>query len=85
MPEMALLVLPAAINMAVVLLKETAVLSLITVPELTMVVNAIGSEFYAFAESLFLLALFYWALVELCGKLGAAAERRLRKFRLGFA
>ena len=85
MPEMALLVLPAAVNMAVVLLKETAVLSLITVPELTMVVNAIGSEFYAFAESLFLLALFYWALVELCGKLGAAAERRLRKFRLGFA
>ncbi len=82
-PEMAALVLPALVNMTILLLKETAVLSIITVPELTMAISAIGSETYRFVEALFLLALFYWGLVELCGTLGRAAESRLA--RIGFA
>jgi polar amino acid transport system permease protein len=80
-PEMTMLVLPAAVNMTIVLAKDTAVLSIITVPEVTMVISAIGSEYYAFVESLFLLALFYWALVEGCGKLGRLAESKLSKYR----
>lgn len=79
LPEMALLVLPPSINMAVILLKETALLSLITVPELTMTVQAIGSQQYAFVESLVILALVYWALVELANWLGRLAERNLSK------
>ncbi len=78
-PEMTMLVLPALVNMTILLLKETAVLSIITVPELTMVISGIGSEYYAFVESLFLLALFYWALVEACGRLGRVAEGRLSR------
>jgi len=84
-PEMTMLVLPASVNMAIILLKETAVLSIITVPELTLVISAIGSQQYAFVESLFLLALFYWGLVEISGKLGRAAEARLSRFRLALA
>lgn len=84
-PEMTMLVLPASVNMAIVLLKETAVLSIITVPELTLVISAIGSQQYAFAESLFLLALFYWGLVELTGRLGRFAEGRLSKLRFAAA
>lgn len=80
LPEMTMLVLPAAVNMSIVLLKETAVLSIITVPELTFLISSIGSEKYAFVEALFLLALFYWGLVELCSKLGKLAESRLSKF-----
>lgn len=80
-PEMTMLVLPASVNMAIVLLKETAVLSIITVPELTLVISAIGSQYYAFVESLFLLALLYWGLVEFTGKLGRMAELRLSKYR----
>lgn len=80
-PEMTMLVLPACVNMAVILLKETAVMSVITVPELTLTISAIGTEFYAFVESLFLLALFYWGLVEICGWLGRIGERRLSKYR----
>lgn len=83
LPEMTVLVLPPAVNMAIVLLKETAVLSIITVPELTFQVGALGSEKYAFVEAMFLLACFYWALVEVCGRLGRMAERRLCRF--GFA
>lgn len=80
-PEMSMLVLPPSVNMIIVLAKDTAVLSIITVPEVTMVISAIGSEYYAFVESLFLLALFYWALVEACGKLGRLAESKLSKYR----
>ncbi|MCB1882864.1 MAG: amino acid ABC transporter permease [Geminicoccaceae bacterium] len=80
-PEMTMLVLPLCVNMAIVLLKETAVLSIITVPELTLVIGVIGSQQYAFVESMFLLALFYWLLVELCGVLGRWSEAKLSRFR----
>jgi polar amino acid transport system permease protein len=81
LPEMTMLVLPAAVNMAIILLKETAVMSVITVPELTLTISVLGTEFYAFVESLFLLALFYWGLVEICGWLGRVSEARLSRFR----
>lgn len=81
LPEMALLVTPALVNMAILLLKETAVLSVITVPELTMAVSAIGSSTYRFVEALFLLALGYWGLVEACGAFGRLAEARLSRYR----
>ena len=81
LPEMTMLVLPQCVNMAIILVKETAVLSIITVPEMTLVIGAIGSQQYAFVEAMFLLALFYWALVEICGWLGRVSERKLSKFR----
>jgi polar amino acid transport system permease protein len=81
LPEMTVLVLPPSVNMAVIILKETAILSIITVPELTLTVSAIGSQQYAFVESLFLLALFYWALVEAAGRLGHLAETQLSRYR----
>ena len=81
LPEMAMLVLPASVNTAVSLLKDTAVLSVITVPELTLTVSALGSEFYAFVEALFLLALGYWGLVEIAAGLGRLAERKLARYR----
>lgn len=82
-PEMTMLVLPQCVNMAVILVKETAVLSIITVPEMTAVIGALGSQQYAFVEALFLLALIYWLIVELTGWLGRLAEAKLSKF--GFA
>lgn len=82
LPEMALLILPAAVNMAVVLMKETAVLSIITVPELTMVITGIGSSNFAFTEAAFLLAVAYWALTEATGAAGRAIERRMAQARL---
>lgn len=79
-PEMTMLVLPPAVNMTVIILKETAVLSIITVPELTFLMQAIGSQQYAFVEALAVLALFYWGMVSLAGRLGQLAEARLSKF-----
>ena len=84
-PEMTMLVLPPTVNMVIVLMKETAVLSIITVPELTFTISNIGSANYAFVESLVLLACFYWGLVELCARLGRVAEKRLTRFRFAAA
>ena len=85
LPEMTMLVLPAAVNLAIALLKDTAVMQVISVPELTTKVGNIGTEYYAFVESFSLLALFYWGLVEICGWLGRISEARLSRFRFAAA
>jgi len=84
LPEMTMLVLPPSVNMVVILMKETAVLSIITVPELTATLSAIGSQQYAFVEALSALALFYWVLVEVTGWLGNLAETKLKFWRIEF-
>jgi polar amino acid transport system permease protein len=81
LPEMTMLVLPSMVNLTILMLKETAILSIISVPELTLTVSAIGTQYYAFVESFTVLALIYWGLVELCGAAGRAAERRLARYR----
>ena len=81
LPEMALLVTPALVNLLVVLLKETAILSIITVQELTNVITGIGSANFAYAEAAFLLAACYWLLTEGTGLAGRFVERRLARFR----
>jgi polar amino acid transport system permease protein len=85
LPEMTMLVLPAAVNLAIALVKETAVMQVISVPELTTKVGNIGTEYYAFVEAFTLLALFYWGLVEICGWLGRVSEARLSRFRFAAA
>jgi polar amino acid transport system permease protein len=84
-PEMTMLILPATVNMLIIMLKETALLSIITVPELTFKISQIGSANYAFVEALSLLAGVYWGLVELCAFLGSVAENKVRKYGLSHA
>ncbi len=85
LPEMTMLVLPAMVNMTILLLKETAVLSVISVKELTNVAGVIGSANYAYVTCFAILALVYWALVEACGAAGRAAESRLSRYRFATA
>lgn len=82
LPEMALLILPSTVNMLVVLMKETATLSIITVPELTAQITGIGSLHFAYAEAAFMLAICYWMLTEATGLIGRQVERRLYRYRL---
>ncbi|WP_341963987.1 amino acid ABC transporter permease [Pseudomonas sp. RC10] len=79
-PQMLVIILPALINMITVLCKETAVLSIITIPELTMVLTGIGSETFAFVETLLMLCIGYLILVELCSRLGMFLESRVGRF-----
>ncbi|MBB5693260.1 amino acid ABC transporter permease [Muricoccus pecuniae] len=85
LPEMALSVLPALANLAVILIKETAILSIITVPELTFTVSGVGSASFAFAQTMAALALSYWLLVELTAFAARRLERGIARATLGTA
>ncbi|MCR0981674.1 amino acid ABC transporter permease [Roseomonas populi] len=85
LPEMALSVLPALANLAVILIKETAILSIITVPELTFTVQGVGSATFAFAQTMAALAISYWLLVELTAWAARRLERGIARATLGTA
>jgi len=80
MPQMLVMILPALVNLVTVLCKETAVLSIITIPELTMVLTGIGSETFAFVETLLVLCIGYLLLVEACSRLGMLLESRAGRY-----
>ncbi|MBB3771174.1 polar amino acid transport system permease protein [Angulomicrobium tetraedrale] len=77
LPEALVAVTPSMVNALVVLSKETSILSIISVPDLTYEVQKMGIETFASFESLFALAIGYWALVSVISTLGAAFERRV--------
>ncbi|MCA8022649.1 amino acid ABC transporter permease [Burkholderia metallica] len=79
LPQMLVLIVPALTNLAIVLSKETTVLSIVTVPELTFVLTGIGSETFAFMETLLVLCVCYLTLVELMSRAGAWVESRLAR------
>jgi len=83
LPEMALSVLPSLANLAVILIKETAILSIITVPELTFTVSGVGSATFAFAQTTAALAIGYWALVEITAFGARRLERSIARATLG--
>jgi polar amino acid transport system permease protein len=78
-PQMMVVILPALVNMVIILSKETTILSIITVPELTFVVKGIGTRTFAFVETLLALALGYWLLVEATSACGKALEQRVAR------
>ncbi|HSI39940.1 MAG TPA: amino acid ABC transporter permease [Xanthobacteraceae bacterium] len=82
LPQMLVIILPTLANMVVLLSKETAVLSVITVNELTSVVSSIGSTTFAFAETLLFLALVYWGFLEIITAAARRLERRVGRFTL---
>lgn len=80
LPQMLVMILPALVNLVTILCKETAVLSIITIPELTMVMTGIGSQTFAFVETLLVLCIGYLLLVEFCSRLGMYLETRVGRF-----
>lgn len=79
LPQMAALVLPPVVNQSIILVKDSAVLSIITVPELTKETSKIINETFTIAEPLLVLALMYWLLVTGLSAAGAALEERLTR------
>lgn len=82
LPQMLVIIVPSLINMIIVLSKETAVLSVITVPELTGVMTGIGTSSFAFVEVLLVLCVGYLFLVELTSHFGQWAEERVGRFMI---
>lgn len=74
--------LPALINFAIIMTKETVILSMITVPELMYQVQRFSTETFRYLEANLALALFFWLLVETISRLGRRLETRLTKHLL---
>jgi polar amino acid transport system permease protein len=76
LPQMLVLVIPPSTNLLIILLKDTAVLSIVTVPELTFQVTGMTIETFAFVEPFVALAAVYWILTELTSYIGRQLEYR---------
>lgn len=79
-PQMLSLVIPPSINQAIILIKDSAVLSIITVPELTKQTAKIVNLTFAIWEPYLALALLYWGVVEAVSRLGNRLELRLTRY-----
>jgi polar amino acid transport system permease protein len=77
-PQMLALIVPPATNQLILLVKESAVLSIITVAELTKNATQMANETFAVIEPFLGVALLYWLLIELIARAGALVERRVR-------
>lgn len=77
LPQMLALILPPGVGQTIILVKESALLSTITVAELTKNATQMANETFAVVEPFLLVALLYWGLVEGIAQLGAALERRV--------
>jgi len=82
LPQMLVIIVPSLCNTIIVLSKETAVLSVITAPELTGVLTGIGSLSYAFVQVLMTLCVGYLLLVELTAWFGRWVERKVGRFMI---
>ncbi len=78
LPQMLVMITPPMVNQIIILIKESAVLSIITVAELTKNTTQFVNETYAVIEPYLAAALLYWLLVEAVGQLGKIIERRVR-------
>lgn len=73
-PQMLSLSVPSSVNQLIMLMKESAVLSIITVPELTSVTTKIVNETFEVATPYLLMAGLYWLVIEIISAAGRWVE-----------
>ena len=78
-PQMLTLIIPLSTNQVIILVKESAILSIITVAELTKNTTQMVNETFAVIEPYVAGALLYWLLIEGIALAGGAAERRFSR------
>ena len=78
LPQMLRLILPPSVNQVIILVKESSILSILTVPELTKVTVKIVNETFATTEPYIILALLFWIIIECLSRAGRALERHIR-------
>jgi His/Glu/Gln/Arg/opine family amino acid ABC transporter permease subunit len=78
LPQVVGYILPAATNLTITLFKESAVLSAITVPELTYMAQVIIGRTFAPVEIFTAIAVIYWGLTALIAWVARSLERSLQ-------
>ncbi len=77
-PQMLTLIIPPSTNQIIILVKESALLSIITVAELTKNTTQMVNETFAVVEPYVAVALLYWLIIEGIALTGGVLERRFR-------
>lgn len=78
--QMVTAAVPASINQLIILIKESSVLSIITIPELTTVTSAIAAETFKVTEPYLIMALLYWIVVQAVAQLGFLIEKHTTEY-----
>lgn len=80
-PQMLARCLAPLVGQTVILVKESSVLSIITVAELTNVAMTIANQSYSMLEPYAVLALSYWAIAIAVAATGARLEQHFTKYQ----
>jgi polar amino acid transport system permease protein len=79
-PQMLTLIIPSVINQTILIIKESAILSIITVPEVTTAAVKISTETFSIVEPYVVLAGAYWLIVTAVARGGQLWERRQMRY-----
>jgi len=79
LPQMLVSITAPLTNFVIILTKETAILSVVTVPELLYETQTMAAETFTYIEPFLALSLFYWAMVEFTSWLGRRVELRVTR------
>ncbi len=79
LPQMLVPTTAPLINFIILLSKETAILSVVTVPELLYETQTMAAETFTYVEPFLVLSLFYWLMVIATTRLGARVEARVTR------
>ncbi|SBT14069.1 amino acid ABC transporter permease [Vibrio celticus] len=79
-PQMLGLIIPPSINQSIILIKESAILSIITVPEITKAVVTMATQTFTVVEPYLFLAVAYWCITSALARFGAWSEKRARHY-----
>jgi len=79
LPQMLVAITAPLTNFVIILVKETAILSIVTVPELLYHVQTMAAETFTYVEPFLVLSACYWLLVELTSWAGRAVEARITR------
>lgn len=80
-PQLWPFLLPQTSNIGIFLIKESAILSIITVPEITFAAQMAISRTFSPAEFYLAIALFYWGVSSILAALISLMERRVKVAR----
>lgn len=79
LPQMLVPITAPLTNFIIILSKETAILSVVTVPELLYETQTMAAETFTYVEPFLVLSLFYWLMVIVTSWLGSRVEARVTR------
>ncbi|SEF40693.1 amino acid ABC transporter permease [Vibrio hangzhouensis] len=74
LPQMLGLIIPPGINQSIILVKESAILSIITVPEITKAAISMATQTFTVVEPYLFLAVAYWIITFALSRVGRWSE-----------